>query len=154
MAATCEVKRIVHKRLPTAIRGPRQVKVGFPAGESAAGAIQKAVWNEFGTRGGASGGGWGGPILERPFMRNAIRNNEGKYKAALRTSAEKILLGTTSLSIVMHKLGNLAQDDIIAEIDSGVPPKNADATVALKGSSHTLIDTGNMKQSVRYKVVE
>lgn len=86
-----------HKKLPTTIAGPRRVKVGFPAGKASGGNIDKAVWNEFGTRGGASGGGWGGPIPERPFMRNAMRDNRGKYRDAMATSGAKILRGDTTL---------------------------------------------------------
>jgi hypothetical protein len=70
---TSRVVRKVFVNVPSVITGPKRVKVGFPAGEADADNIQKAIWNEFGTRGGASGGGWGGPVPERPFMRNAMR---------------------------------------------------------------------------------
>jgi len=149
---TVRVVRRRHERLPDTIEGPRRVKVGFVAGESPSGSINKAVWNEFGTRGGASGGGWGGPIPERPFMRNAMRANAGKYRAALRSSAAKILKGKEKTETVLRKLGNLAQDDIKAEITSLSSPPNSPVTIKLKGSSNPLIDTGEMRGDVRYKV--
>ena len=152
MAITVRVVRRRHERLPDTVKGPRRVKVGFVAGASAQGSIQKAVWNEFGTRGGRSGGGWGGPIPERPFMRNAMRNNSQKYRNALRNSAAKIMRGKTTTDVVLAKLGNLAQDDIKASITSLSSPPNSPVTIARKGSSNPLIDTGEMRGDVRYKV--
>jgi hypothetical protein len=149
-----KIVRKRHKKLPTTIAGPRRVKVGFPKGAASASNIEKAVWNEFGTRGGASGGGWGGPIPERPFMRNSVRANRGKYRDALKTSAAKILRGETGLSIVMNKLGILAQGDIQSEITALSSPPNSPVTIARKGSSKPLIDTGAMRSSVSWKVDE
>ena len=152
MVASLTVRRTRHRKLPDPgrLRGPDRVKVGFPASESSQSNIEKAVWNEFGTRGGASGGGWGGPIPERPFMRNAMRNNRNKYRDALRKSAAKILLGETALSTVLNKLGSLAQGDVQAEITSLNSPPNSAITIAMKGSSKPLIDTGAMRQAVTW----
>lgn len=156
MVVTASIKRVTHWALGKAVKhlatGPKRVKVGFPKGEADGGNIAKAVWNEFGTRGGASGGGWGGPIPERPFMRNALRANRGKYQDAMRSSAVKILRGSTSLTVVMSKLGIVAQGDIQAEITSLSSPPNSPVTIALKGSSNPLIDTGEMRGAVTYKV--
>lgn len=112
----------------------------------------KAIYNEFGTRGGASGGGWGGPIPERPFMRNALRNNSRKYTAALAKSAQQILRGEVAVSTVLSKLGIMAQGDIQQEITSLNSPPNSPVTIALKGSSKPLIDTGAMRQAVTWKL--
>ena len=146
--------KVVRKKLidiPTSIAGPRTVKVGFPAGNPA---VDKAIWNEFGTRGGASGGGWGGPIPERPFMRNAMRNNSKKYIEAMRSSAAKLIEGKTTLRTVMQKLGIVASGDIQKEITTLTTPANSPVTIALKGSSKPLIDTGEMRASVTFKVDE
>jgi hypothetical protein len=87
-------------------------------------------------------------------MRNAMRNNQGSYKSAMRTSAVKILRGETSLSTVLSKLGILAQGDIQAEITALMSPPNSPVTIALKGSSKPLIDSGEMRGAVIYKVDE
>jgi len=153
MVARLTVKRTRHRKIePGRLSGPSRVKVGFPASKASKSDIEKAVWNEFGTRGGASGGGWGGPIPERPFMRNALRNNRNKYRSALRTSARKILLGETSLSTVLNKLGILAQGDIQMEITSLNSPPNSAVTIAMKGSSKPLINTGAMRAAVTWVV--
>lgn len=129
--------------------GPRQVKVGFPVGSSN---VDKAIWNEFGTRGGRSGGGWGGPIPERPFMRNAARNNAAKYLQIAGSQVEAILTGKVGLRGFLGKLGEVAKTDIQKEITALTSPPNSPVTIALKGSSKPLIDTGEMRQSVTYKV--
>ena len=126
------------------------VKAGFPAGSASADNIMKAIWNEFGTRGGRSGGGWGGPIPERPFMRTAVRENKEKYLDAMRVSAPRILSGETTIKEVMSKLGILVASDIQAQIASNMPPPNSDVTIARKGSSKTLIDSGAMRQGVTW----
>lgn len=81
-----------------------------------------------------------------------MRSNRGKYQRALRTSASKIILGETSLKTVLDKLGILAQGDVQAEITSLSSPPNSPVTIALKGSSNPLIDTGAMRQAVTWVV--
>lgn len=147
------VRRKQHIKIQTDLTGPKKVKVGFPAGTSSS-IVDKAIWNHFGTKGGASGGGWGGPIPARPFLFNAIRRNRRKYLDAMKTSGAKILRGETTLEAVLNKLGVLAQGDVQAEIDNTVTPPNSPTTIAMKGSSHPLIDTGEMKRSVTWKVTD
>ena len=149
-----KIMRKRHKVLPKSIAGPSKVKVGFPKSKASASNIEKAVWNEFGTRGGASGGGWGGPIPERPFMRNAVRNNKGKYRDSMATAARSILVGDASMGGTLSKLGIMAQGDIQGEITSLSSPPNSPVTIALKGSSNPLIDTGAMRQAVTWQIDE
>lgn len=156
MSVTITIKRKSDGRLKKILRNflgnqDEKVAVGFPAGKTGGDIINRAVWNEFGTRGGRSGGGWGGPIPERPFMRNAMRNNKNKYRDAMKVSAKKILLGETSLSTVLDKLGALAASDVQMEITALRTPPNSPVTIALKGSSNPLIDTGQMRQSVTWE---
>lgn len=150
LAATIKVQRKKHKTLrPADLSGPSHVKVGFPAGT---GNVDKAIWNEFGTAGGASGGGWGGPIPERPFMRNSIKGNRGKYQSFLKAHAAKLLRGETDLRGVLSRLGVLAQADMVKSLNATNSPPNSPVTIARKGSSKPLVDTGAMRQSITYKV--
>ena len=152
MAVSARISRKTHIKLPNSLSGPTKVKVGFVRGMADQDNINKAVWNEFGTAGGASGGGWGGPIPERPFLRNAMRNNASKYRNAMASSAEKILLGQATLDSVLTKLGTLAEQDVKNEITSLRSPPNSPVTIEMKGSDNPLIDTGEMRNAVRYKV--
>ena len=147
-----KIVRTKHRTIKPPKQGRGTVKVGFPSGKADKLTISKAVWNEFGTRGGASGGGWGGPIPERPFMRNAMRGNQGKYRANLARAAKSILDGTSTLAIVLEKLGIQAQGDVQAEITSLMSPPNSEVTIEMKGSSKPLIDTGEMRGAVTYEV--
>lgn len=149
----------VAKSLARASDGPDQVQVGFPAGKVSSDVINIAVWNEFGTKGGASGGGWGGPIPERPFMRNAMRSNDGKYQSFLKKAAKTIIDAAINGSSpaaakrqALRQLGIIAQGDIQSEITALRSPPNSQVTIARKGSSNPLIDTGRMRQSVTYKL--
>lgn len=136
------VRRTRHIKLQTNLTGPLRVKVGFPAGTSSD-IVDKAIWNHFGTSRG---------IPARPFLYNAIRRHRRKYLEAMKTSGAKILRGETTLQAVMNKLGVLAQGDVKAEIEATLTPPNAASTIATKGSSHPLIDTGEMKNNVTWKV--
>lgn len=140
------------------LKAPRRrrsiVKVGFPAGASKSAVIMRAIWNEFGTKGGRSGGGWGGPIPERPFFRNAMRNNRDKYRDGMRRAAKDILTKAVPPVMILRKLGVLAQGDVQGSITALMSPPNSPVTIARKGSSKPLIDTGEMRQAVTFKVEE
>lgn len=159
MAFTIRVERKQRKPLPKPTGNRRSiVKVGFPAGKADSDNINKAVWNEFGTRGSGKrfmtprGGGFGGPIPERPFMRTALRKNKAKYRQAMKSSAAKILRGETTVSIVLTKLGMLGAQDIQDSITSWTSPPNSPTTIRLKGSSHPLIDHGEMRAAVTWEL--
>ena len=138
-------------RVGKALAGPSHVKVGFPSG-TGSDIIMRAVWNEFGTAGGASGGGWGGPVPERPFFRNAMRDGVDGYRKIAKSDAPKVLRGDMMMTTSLSRLGLKGQGDIQKSIGSNIPPPNAPLTVALKGSSATLIDTGEMRQRVTFLV--
>ena len=92
-------------RLRAAIRkglsaqGVTRVTVGFyrtakyPDGTPVAAV---AAWNEFGTK----GGGWGGPIPERPFFRTAIRLARDDIRQLLRERVDPQRM------VVDDKMGN------------------------------------------------
>lgn len=131
------------ERIAGNLEGPLSVKVGFPAGEADADIVARAVWNEFGTRRG---------VPERPFLRNAMRSNREAYRARLTELARLIVLGGLDLSVALRLIGTQAQGDIQKEIVILAQPPNAPSTIARKGSSNPLIDTGEMRQKVTYKV--
>lgn len=148
-------------KIASLLPGPNAVKAGFIAGEADQHNIQKAIWNEFGTRGGASGGGWGGPVPERPAVRNALRNGSGANKDGLAKAGKEVLKAAAkgggvagAKRAALAKLGAKVQGDIQQEITSLATPPNSPITVKLKGSSNPLIDTGEMRASVSWKIDE
>lgn len=143
MGFTVGKRRKKHIDLPGKINGPLRVKVGFPAGKTDGDIVDRAIWNHYGTSRG---------IPSRPFLLNAMRKNRKKYLTAMKTSAAKILRGETLVVTIVRKLGILAQGDVQNEITNLRSPANARATIVAKGSSNPLIDTGEMRKAVTYKV--
>lgn len=145
-----------HKRLgkgvggiASLLPGPNKVRVGYWAGETDAEQLQKAIWNEFGTR----------RIPERPAVRTAIRGGKASNEALLKSEAVKIVkaaaIGHGAAPIktnALRRLGVKVKGDIQDEIDAWSTPPNAPSTIAKKGSSNPLIDTGAMKSAVGWEV--
>lgn len=104
--------------------------------------LDKAAWNHFGTA----------HIPERPFISNAMRDNRAEYRAAMARAAKAIVNGKTTTQQTLTRLGIKAQGDIQTEIVNLRSPPNAPSTIARKGSSNPLIDTGEMRQATTYKV--
>lgn len=132
-----------------------QVKIGFQRGE----ATEKdgtdicdiAAWNELGTEN----------IPSRPFLRNSVDNHIKEIGNFLEDMLVKILEGATA-EYVLEQTGLFQKDLIQKEITEGSYTPNAPATYARKlkkgtnegGSPKPLIDTGRMRQSVNYQIVE
>lgn len=124
----------------------REVKIGIMGGESAEGVsiVDYAVYNEFGTKN----------IPSRPFMSTTADQNRDEVQKFAGALVGKIIDGKLSVDIALKNLGEWYQKKLqmtIRNAKSWAAP-NAPATVARKGSSSPLIDTGRMVQSVRYEV--
>lgn len=79
-----------------------------------------------------------GRIPPRPFMTNAAKNAP-KWEKIVQSEFDK----GRDMAQALQRVGAEMRDDIVRAIDANIPPPNAPATVDKKGSSHTLIDTGN-----------
>lgn len=102
-----------------------------------------AAWNEFGTE----------TIDERSFLRSAVDENQEKYASRLAKACGKAVdAGDCDLERELSLLGELAVRDVQRKIVSGPFKKNAESTIAAKGSSKPLIDTGTMRGAVSYEV--
>lgn len=88
----------------------------------------------------------------RSWLRSTIDTNKNKYGEMLRSLAIQIIDGKQTPQKAMAILGEAAKADMIATINAGIPPPNAPETIARKGSSKPLIDTGSFKQSINYVV--
>jgi len=129
-----------------------QVKVGIIEGSGEVDGTdiaQYAAYNEFGVPGKKKK--WN--IPPRPFIRGWIENNQDKIKAMQDRLYKKVSEGKMSADEAIKKLGQYAQDGIKRYIRNGEFEPNAESTVRRKGSSRPLIDTGTMRNSVRYEVL-
>lgn len=103
-------------------------------------------WQEFGTQ----GGGWGGPIPERPAFRQAL--------PAIRESALAIMMDRVDprtmavTADIAETIGADAQGKVQKSIRELQEPPLAEATIKAKGSTKPLIDEGVLVGSITYKV--
>lgn len=127
--------------------GARVVKVGWPQGKAEADGTPLAMIaavHEFGDpeRG----------IPERSSLRSSMQENAQKYVRLNKLNLVSILRGGLTADEALGQLGEMAKSDVQVKIRSGdfVPLKPA--TVARKGSSKPLIDSGQLVQGVSYEV--
>ena len=106
-----------------------------------------AVYNEFGTE----------KIPERSFVRWTADNRRPKWQTLSEHLRKPVIMGQAPVKKALGLMGAVIQGDMQARISSNVPPPNSPATIARKGkgsdSTTTLIDTGQMRASVHYEVV-
>ena len=101
-----------------------------------------AAFNEFGTR----------TIPERPFMRKTFDDNLANYNKLIERLFKGMLGGKLDAKMAFSILGQQTEDDMKNTIMTGNFAPNSDYTIAKKGSSRPLIDTGTMRNSIRYEV--
>ena len=128
---------------------PQQVKVGIPAESitypDGTDLTMVAAVNEFGSL--------DGRIPERSYLRSTLVEKANKFRAFWRRkNAKEILLGETTPTAVLNILGQIAQAEVQKKIVALAEPPNAESTVERKGSSNPLVDTGLLRQSIRYEV--
>jgi hypothetical protein len=123
----------------------RRVLVGLPSNApnypDGTSIVAVAVINEFGTA----------KIPERSFLRKAVYSNAQKYYNMFRQAALVVLRGKDETK-ELQKIGMVASQDVKLQIDATLNPPNAPYTIARKGSSHPLIDTGHLRQQITYKL--
>lgn len=100
-----------------------------------------ATFNEFGTS----------TIPARSFMRSTFDEN-GYYAPFTTKVLKSVVAGRTSAANALQIVGLKIQSDVQKKIVALKSPPNAPATIAKKGSSNPLIDTGRLRQSITYEV--
>ena len=103
-----------------------------------------ASYNEFGTE----------TIPERSFMRSTLRKEKSNIKALNKKLLRKITKGKLSTKKGLGLLGQFLSAKISKKIVSIKTPPNKPETIKRKGSSNPLVDTGQMKNSMNYKVYD
>lgn len=116
------------------------VDVGIFDGEIAT----KGAYNEFGTA----------TIPARPFLRSSFDDHQSEYETDLQKGAAKIMDGHARPAVVLMQLALKAVGHVKRRITSLRTPPNAPSTIAAKGSSNPLIDTGELRNAVTYQLTE
>lgn len=130
----------------------KEVAVGFPANKgmgtpyypNGASVLEVAVQNNYGVP---------PHIPARPFMDISAIRIQKKMKAIVANDVRLMMNGNVSSpDKVMKRWGVIGKSKIQKTITDYAWIPNAPSTIAMKGSSRPLIDTGHMRQSVTYVV--
>lgn len=121
-----------------------EATVGIHEGESEGGTLSTAAAaNEFGRDDGS--------IPERPALRSAFDANQAKYDRLLEQAARLVQGGATPKA-ALARGGLEIRNDFIRSIQAWSAPPNDPATIAKKGSSNPLVDTGATQRAITVKV--
>lgn len=89
-----------------------------------------------------------GRIPARPFLDNGVM----RMKDVIASSVTYQMADGATPDEVLKSVGALAVRGVVKQIDETLTPPNSPVTIARKGSAHPLIDTGNLRQSITFKV--
>lgn len=101
-----------------------------------------AASHEFGTN----------AIPERSFLRSTLDEQDGAYREATADAIRGVLDGKRSAQAALERLGQRVVRDVQGKIRSGIDPALSPTTIAAKGSSKPLVDTGRLLRSITYQV--
>lgn len=91
-------------------------------------------------------------IPERSFIRGTVDAKTKEIAAMAKKLASLVIDGTTDIHKALDVLGQYVRGLIQARISAGIPPPLKPATIARKGSSKPLIDTGQLRASIDTEV--
>lgn len=94
-------------------------------------------------------------VPERSFLRSTADQKRRQWIDLLTKVLEKAVEGKTTPQVALELVGQKAVADVVAHIrtGAGIPPPLKPATIAAKGSTRPLVDTGRLVQSISYAVV-
>lgn len=104
--------------------------------------LEVATFHEFGTIN----------VPERSFIRSNDFRNKEKYKKIKQEVLNKFVKQQMTLKQGLGLLGLRVEADIKEGITQGIEPELRPETIARKGSSTPLIDTGQLRSSITHKV--
>ena len=117
-------------------------------GEAGSRQVQIATFHELGTPGGL--------IPQRSFIRSTVDGRRKDIAEVQTKSLDKIVDGKATAEDAAGIVGLWVENAIKKKITSGDPawPPLKDATIARKGSSRPLIDTGQLRASITHVVTK
>jgi hypothetical protein len=129
---------------------------GAQTADSGATIAQYAAWNELGVLGPPvsrhGGGKWF--IPPRPFIRGWADGKREHIAKTMDKLCGLVTGGKMKAEVAVRRLGEYSQSGIKSYIKNGDFARNADVTIARKGSGKPLIDTGAMRNAIRYQIIE
>jgi hypothetical protein len=92
-------------------------------------------------------------VPQRSFIRAWYNENQSKILDDIRKLTKAALDGKMPAKRAFELLGARFQGDIQKRMSAGIAPANAPATVKRKGSSTPLIDTGQLRSAISWRLV-
>lgn len=92
------------------------------------------------------------PRTKRPFMRRTIDDNKKEIGEFVDRGLDKVVEKRSNAKKLLHDIGVEVTGLTKQKITEGPFAPLKPATIRRKGSSRPLIDTGDMKNSVKFKV--
>lgn len=112
---------------------------------------QIAAWNH---EGHMNGGMFAGTYTPgRPFGTHGWLPMMRKRMTILGDDVQQVLDGTSSWTSFYNSLGESSAQYMKYAIEDWTTPANTEATIGLKGFNDPLIESGSMKNTVKWKVV-
>lgn len=90
----------------------------------------------------------------RRWLSGYVEANKARILDMLNVTATNLLAGKLTNEKAMRLIGLQIVGDIKQRIANGLQPPNAESTIARKGSSTPLIDTGQFRNSIASEVLE
>lgn len=104
--------------------------------------LDVAIINEFGL----------GNVPERSFLRAWFDENESRAYQMCQVMLTTVVQGKRTKEQALQLLAMKFVGEIQQRISQGIPPANAQSTIDKKGSSTPLIDTGQLRSSISFKI--
>ena len=89
---------------------------------------------------------------ERSFIRAWVDEDPGKIRTAMTRLLESVIKGSRTKEQAMNLFGQWAVGQMQKRIAAGISPPLSRVTILRKGSSVPLIDTGQLRASITYRV--
>jgi hypothetical protein len=100
------------------------------------------TFHEFGTQ----------TVPQRSFVRGWFDERQDFIATTLRTQLQQVVAGKRPLDQALERVALAFEGDVKRRITQNIPPPLKPATIARKGSSVALIDTGQLRNSLRGRV--
>lgn len=92
-------------------------------------------------------------VPERSFLRAWVDQNEAEIKTTIVKLFGEVVKGRSTPRMAFDQLGLWSVGQIQKRIADGIAPANSPKTIARKGSAVPLIDTGQLRSSITYKII-
>ncbi len=91
-------------------------------------------------------------VPQRSFIRGWYDENQAENTRIVSILQKQVLRGEVTQQVALARFGLKCVGDIQRRIVDGIPPALAPSTIAKKGSSTPLVDTGQLKASISSEV--